>query len=79
MAAFIQRLKGKFGRLSDNSDLAFVLGLFGAVFLLVIPVHKDLLSLLLVFSIGISLLILLTVIYIKDPPEFSVSLHFFLP
>lgn len=72
MAAFIQRLKGKFGRLSDNSDLAFVLGLFGAVFLLVIPVHKDLLSLLLVFSIGISLLILLTVIYIKDPPEFSV-------
>jgi flagellar biosynthesis protein FlhA len=40
--------------------------------LLVIPVHKDLLSLLLVGSIGISLLILLTVIYVKDPPEFSV-------
>jgi len=72
MTAFIQRLKGKFGSLSGNSDLAFVFGLFGAVFLLVIPVHKDLLSLLLVFSIGISLLILLTVIYIKDPPEFSV-------
>ena len=72
MAAFLQRLRGKFGRLSGNSDLAFVFGLFGAVFLLVIPIHKDLLSLLLVFSIGISLLILLTVIYIKDPPEFSV-------
>jgi flagellar biosynthesis protein FlhA len=72
MAALVQRLRGKFASLGGNSDLVFVFGLFGAIFLLVIPVHKDLLSLLLVFSIGISLLILLTVIYIKDPPEFSV-------
>ncbi len=72
MPAFLQRLNGKLGTLKGNSDLAFVLGLFGAVFLLVIPVHKDLLSLLLVISIGISLLILVTVIYVKDPPEFSV-------
>ncbi|SVC40654.1 uncharacterized protein METZ01_LOCUS293508, partial [marine metagenome] len=72
MAALFQRLRDKFGDLGGNADLAFVFGLFGAVFLLVVPVHKDLLSLLLVFSIGISLLILLTVIYIKDPPEFSV-------
>ena len=43
-----------------------------AVFLLVIPIHKDLLSVLLVFSIAISLLILLTVVYVKEPPEFSV-------
>ncbi|MBT6850903.1 MAG: flagellar biosynthesis protein FlhA [Opitutae bacterium] len=68
----VQRLRGKFASLGGSSDLVFVFGLFGAIFLLVIPVHKDLLSLLLVFSIGISLLILLTVIYIKDPPEFSV-------
>lgn len=60
------------GRLSGNSDLGFVFGLFGAVFLLVVPVHKDILSILLVISIAISLLILLTVIYVKDPPEFSV-------
>ena len=46
--------------------------LFGAVLLLVVPVHKDILSILLVVSIAISLLILLTVIYVKDPPEFSV-------
>ncbi len=72
MAALVQRLRDKFGDLGGYADLAFVFGLFGAVFLLVVPVHKDLLSLLLVFSIGISLLILLTVIYIKDPPEFSV-------
>ncbi|MBT5169788.1 MAG: flagellar biosynthesis protein FlhA [Opitutales bacterium] len=72
MTAFVQRLREKFSNLGGYADLAFVFGLFGAIFLLVIPVHKDLLSLLLVCSIGMSLLILLTVIYIKDPPEFSV-------
>ena len=72
MKAFLQSVNAKLGNLKGNSDLAFVLGLFGAVFLLVIPVHKDLLSLLLVISIAISLLILVTVIYVKDPPEFSV-------
>ena len=65
-------IKEKFASFGGNSDLAFVVGLFTAIFLLVVPVHKDLLSILLVFSIAISLLILLTVIYVKDPPEFSV-------
>ena len=65
-------IKEKFANFGGNSDLAFVVGLFTAIFLLVVPVHKDLLSILLVFSIAISLLILLTVIYVKDPPEFSV-------
>ena len=72
MAAFLQRINDKLGRFSGASDMAFVFGLFGAVLLLVIPVHKDLLSLLLVGSIAISLLVLVTVIYVKDPPEFSV-------
>jgi len=67
-----QKFKLNLGRLSGNSDLGFVFGLFGAVLLLVVPVHKDILSILLVVSIAISLLILLTVIYVKDPPEFSV-------
>ena len=66
------KLKNISGRFSGNSDLGFVFGLFGAVMLLVVPVHKDILSILLVLSIAISLLILLTVIYVKDPPEFSV-------
>jgi flagellar biosynthesis protein FlhA len=66
------KLKSNLSRLSGNSDLGFVFGLFGAVFLLIVPVHKDILSILLVVSIAISLLILLTVIYVKDPPEFSV-------
>ena len=67
-----QNIRSFFSRFGGNSDLGFVFGLFGAVLLLVLPVHKDLLSILLVFSIAISLLILLTVIYVKDPPEFSV-------
>jgi len=65
ISAFFSRFKG-------NSDLGFIFGLFAAVFLLVIPIHKDLLSILLVFSIAVSLLILLTVVYVKEPPEFSV-------
>ena len=65
-------IKEQFSKVKGNSDLGFVIGLFTAIFLLVVPVHKDLLSVLLVFSIAISLLILLTVIYVKDPPEFSV-------
>ena len=72
MVAFVQKINDRLGRLGGSTDLAFIFGLFGAIVLLVIPVHKDLLSLLLVCSIAISLLILLTVIYVKDPPEFSV-------
>ena len=67
-----EQVKEKLSSLKGNSDLAFVGGLFLAIFLLVVPVHKDLLSLLLVISIAISLLILLTIVYLKDPSEFSV-------
>ena len=72
MSDLFVRFKSLLGRFTGNSDLGFVVGLFGAVLLLIIPVHKDILSILLVFSIAISLLILLTVIYVKEPPEFSV-------
>ena len=72
MSETFQKFRSYLARFGGNSDLGFVFGLFGAVLLLVLPVHKDILSILLVFSIAISLLILLTVIYVKDPPEFSV-------
>jgi flagellar biosynthesis protein FlhA len=54
-----------------KGDLLFVLGLFGTIVLLVVPVPALLLDLLLAASIGISLLILLIIIYVKDPAEFS--------
>jgi flagellar biosynthesis protein FlhA len=66
------KLRASVRQFGGSADLGFVIGLFGAVLLLIIPVHKDILSILLVFSIAISLLILLTVIYVKEPPEFSV-------
>ena len=72
MIEYWNKLRSSLRQFSGNADLGFVIGLFGAVMLLIVPVHKDILSVLLVFSIAISLLILLTVIYVKEPPEFSV-------
>ena len=58
--------------LSKNTDLVFVVAIFFAVILLVLPIPPLVLDLFLSFSIGISLLILLLTIYVKDPTEFSV-------
>jgi len=65
-------MAGRWQALLKNSDLVFVVAIFFAVILLVLPVSPILLDLLLALSIGISLLILLVVIYVKDPTEFSV-------
>ncbi len=64
--------RGSFGQVLRNADLVFTFGLFGTVILLVLPIPPVLLDLLLAVSIGISLLILLIVIYVHEPPEFSV-------
>ena len=58
--------------LTKNSDLVFVVAIFFAVILLVLPIPPIILDLFLSVSIGVSLLILLLVIYVKDPTEFSV-------
>jgi flagellar biosynthesis protein FlhA len=58
-------------RLFKQSDLIFTLGLFGIVMLLVVPVPTWALDFFLSVNIGISLMILLVIIYVKDPPEFS--------
>lgn len=54
-----------------KGDLAFVAALFGTVVLLVVPVGPVLLDLLLATSIAISLLILLIIVYVKEPEDFS--------
>jgi flagellar biosynthesis protein FlhA len=54
-----------------KGDLAFVAALFGTVVLLVIPVGPMVLDMLLATSIAISLLILLIIIYVKEPEDFS--------
>lgn len=55
-----------------NTDLAFTFCLFGIVILLIMPVKPMFMDVLLAGSIGCSLLILLIVVYVKEPAEFSV-------
>jgi flagellar biosynthesis protein FlhA len=58
-------------RLLARADLLFTFALFGTVLLLVLPVPPFLIDLLLALNIGLSLLVLLAIVYVKDPPEFS--------
>src|SRR6478736_10741 len=58
-------------RLLARADLLFAIGLFGTVLLLVLPVPPFIIDVFLAMNIGMSLLVLLVIVYIKDPPEFS--------
>jgi len=67
------REKGGFiAYMMKHLDLLFTFGMFGVVVLLVLPVPPALMDLLLAASIGFSLLVLLIVIYVKEPSEFNV-------
>jgi flagellar biosynthesis protein FlhA len=63
---------GKLHKIFSNTDILLTFGLFGTVFLLVLPVPPFMMDLLLATSIGGSLLILLVTLYVRDPAEFSV-------
>jgi len=58
--------------LKNSPDILFVIGLFGAIFILVLPIPPIALDFLFSISIGLSLLIMLLIIYIKYPPDFAV-------
>ncbi|HVW19596.1 MAG TPA: flagellar biosynthesis protein FlhA [Opitutaceae bacterium] len=58
-------------KLLSRADLFFTFALFTTVMLLVLPVPAFLLDVLLALNIGLSFLVLLAIIYVKDPPEFS--------
>src|SRR4029079_8378123 len=60
-----------FNALMKRADLVFTGGLFLTVLLLILPVPPVMLDLFLALNIGLSLLVLLAIIYVKDPPEFS--------
>jgi flagellar biosynthesis protein FlhA len=62
---------GGAGGLLKRADLIFTTAIFGTVLLLIMPVPPFVLDLLLALSLGTSLLVLLVIIYVKDPPEFS--------
>jgi flagellar biosynthesis protein FlhA len=57
--------------LMKRADLIFTGALFSIVLMLIVPVPAFLLDLMLALQIGVSLLVLLIVVYVKDPPEFS--------
>jgi flagellar biosynthesis protein FlhA len=66
------------GALSDRmrlllkyGDLWLVVGLFGTILLLILPVAPFILDLLLTVSIGLSLLTLLVILYLRTPAEFT--------
>jgi flagellar biosynthesis protein FlhA len=54
-----------------RADLLFTAGLFSIVLLLIMPIPAFLLDSFLALNLGLSLLVLLAIIYVKDPPEFS--------
>ncbi len=62
---------GPVATLLRRADLIFTGGLFLTVLLLIMPIPAPLLDCFLALNIGLSLLVLLAIIYVKDPPEFS--------
>jgi flagellar biosynthesis protein FlhA len=57
--------------LLKRADLIFTGGLFLTVLMLLVPVPAPLLDFMLALQIGLSLLVLLIVVYVKEPPEFA--------
>ncbi len=57
--------------LLKRADLIFTGALFVTILLLILPIPVFFLDTLLALNIGLSLLVLLAITYVKDPPEFS--------
>jgi flagellar biosynthesis protein FlhA len=58
-------------RLFKNGDLLLTGALFGTILLMIVPVAPFLLDGLLAISIALSLLILLVILYVKEPADFT--------
>ena len=58
-------------KLLRQGDLWLILGIFGTVLLLILPVPPLLLDLLLTVSIAFSLLVLLIILYLDEPADFT--------
>lgn len=57
--------------LFSQGDLWLVVGLFGTILILIFPVTPFMIDMLLSTSIGLSLLVALVILYIKEPSEFT--------
>src|SRR5579863_1408883 len=63
--------KTSMARLLGSGDVLLVIGLFGTVLLMILPIHPFLLDGFLALSIAMSLLILLAILYVKEPADFT--------
>jgi len=64
-------LSDRMRKLLRHGDLWLIFGLFGTILLLILPIPPLLLDLLLTISIGLSLLTLLVILYLRTPAEFT--------
>ncbi|MGP8234931.1 MAG: flagellar biosynthesis protein FlhA, partial [Limisphaerales bacterium] len=69
--AQIPKKKTNLGRLFKNGDVLLVGGLFVTVLVMILPIYPFLLDAFLATSIALSLLILLSILYVKDPADFT--------
>jgi flagellar biosynthesis protein FlhA len=63
--------KSNISRLFKQGDILLVAGLFGTVLLMILPIHPFFLDAFLAVSIALSLLVLLSILYVKEPAEFT--------
>ena len=71
MSAAMTKSQSGVARLFRNSDLFLTAGIFGTILLMILPVSPFLLDCFLTISIALSLLILLVILYVKEPADFS--------
>ena len=64
-------LSNSMRKLLKYGDLWLIFALFGTILLLILPVPPVLLDMLLAISIGLSLLTLLVILYLRTPAEFT--------
>ena len=69
--ANLNKPKSGLATLLTQADLLFPLGMFVIVVVMVLPVPPFILDLLLSANIAITLLIMMVIIYVKEPTEFS--------
>jgi len=63
--------KSNLSLLFKQGDILLVAGLFGTVMLMILPIRPFFLDAFLAVSIALSLLILLSILYVKEPAEFT--------
>ena len=61
----------KLKRVWDLSDLALVVFMFGTLLVLIVPVHQIVMDMLLGVSLALAMLILLVILFLKNPSDFT--------